>query len=214
MNKLSVVGLVISAVIIVIVIVILLFGRLFRMLLTPAMRTVAAAGAGPDYTSASLIANDGSPYPLAPHRGQVILLVNTASKCGFTKQYDGLERLWLRYRDRGLVIIGVPTNDFFAQEPGSDADIAAFCRVRHGVTFPLMQKITLRGPQTHALYRDLQQQDPLPGTVPWNFEKCLLGRDGRLRARISPRVEPEDPRVIALLDRLLAEDPAASPSRE
>jgi len=209
MNKALLVALALS----VVVIVLLVFGRLFRALIGPTIR-VAATASGPDFTNFTLIANDGSPYLLAQHRGQVILLVNTASKCGFTKQYDGLERLWQRYRERGLVIIGVPTNDFFAQEPGSDADIAAFCRVRHGVTFPLMQKITLRGPQAHALYRDLQQQDPLPGAVPWNFEKCLLGRDGRLRARISPRVEPEDPRVIALLDRLLAEDPAASPSRE
>ncbi len=212
MNKPLIIGLAVSAIIIVMVIV--FFGRLFRMLVTPAMRTAAAAGTGPDYTSVTFIANDGSPYPLAQHRGQVIVVVNTASKCGFTHQYDGLERLWLRYRDRGLVIIGVPTNDFFAQEPGSDADIATFCRVGHGVTFPLMRKITVRGPDASALYRDVQQQAPLPGAVPWNFEKCVIGRDGHLRARISPRVEPEDPRVIALLDQLLAEAPVASPTQK
>ncbi len=187
----------------IIVIVLLVFGRLLRAMVVPALRV--AAPSGPDYHAFTLTANDGSAYPLAQHRGQVIVLVNTASKCGFTGQYEGLEVLWERFGPRGLVVIGVPTNDFLRQEPGTDADIAEFCRINHGVTFPLMRKITIRGPQADPLYRSIQQTDPLAGALAWNFEKCLIDRQGRLRARISPRVTPDDPRVVAQIEALLAE---------
>jgi len=197
-------ALIIAIAVTLIVVVLLVFGRLLRAMVVPALRV--AAPSGPDYHAFTLTANDGSAYDLARHRGQVVLLVNTASKCGFTGQYDGLEALWQRFGPRGLVVIGVPTNDFLRQEPGTDAEIAEFCRINHGVTFPLMRKVTIRGPQADQLYRSIQQSDPLPGALAWNFEKCLIDRHGRLRARISPRVLPDDPRVLAQIEALLTED--------
>lgn len=158
---------------------------------------------GPDLYDFDLTAIDGSPYPLAAHRGQVTLLVNTASRCGFTSQYDGLEALWQRERARGLIVVGVPTNDFMNQEPGTDAEILEFCRLNHGVSFPLMARTTLRGPQAETIYRSIQHEGPLPGAVPWNFEKILIGRDGRIRARFAPRVRPDAPELMAAMEEAL-----------
>ncbi len=164
-----------------------------------------APQAGPDLYAFELTAIDGSPYPLAAHRGQVTLLVNTASRCGFTPQYDGLEALWQRERKRGLLVVGVPTNDYMNQEPGSDAEILEFCRLNHGVTFPLMSRTTLRGEAAEPIYRSIQDEGPLPGAVPWNFEKILIGRDGRIRARFAPRLKPDAPELLAALEAALAE---------
>lgn len=169
------------------------------------------------------------PASLASHRGQVLLLVNVASKCGFTPQYTGLESLYQRYKDRGLVVLGFPANDFAGQEPGSNHDIASFCSTEYPVTFPIFSKIAVTGPAKHPLYRELIAERPdrdfddnalrenlagylksqnLPGPnnppeLLWNFEKFLIGRDGRVVARFSPEVVPDDPAVVAAIESAL-----------
>jgi glutathione peroxidase len=155
---------------------------------------------------------DGHTEPLSVYRGSVLILVNSASRCGFTAQYRGLEALWQRFREQGLQVLAVPTNDFLGQEPLDDAGIATFCETKHGVTFPMLAKATLSGANADPLYRYIQHESVLPGTITWNFEKLLIDRAGRLRARIAPRVAPEDPRLIALVEMLLAESEShASP---
>jgi len=137
---------------------------------------------------------DGKPAPLADYRGKVILIVNTASKCGFTPQYEGLEALWRKYRDRGLVVLGFPCNQFGAQEPGDAGEIANFCSLTYDVSFPMMSKIDVNGPQTHPLYAWLKRQKKgLLGSesVKWNFTKFLVGRDGRVIDRFAPTTAPQ-----------------------
>lgn len=136
---------------------------------------------------------DGRPLPLAELRGNVVLVVNTASQCGFTPQYDGLEALYQTYGPRGFVVLGFPCNQFGKQEPGAEADIAQFCRVNHGVTFPLMAKVDVNGHDAHPLYRWLVKEAPgLLGTtrIKWNFTKFLVGRDGRVQKRFAPQDTP------------------------
>jgi glutathione peroxidase len=128
----------------------------------------------------------GNRFDIDVLRGKVILIVNTASKCGFTPQFDGLEALWKQYGDQGLVVLGFPCNQFGGQDPGSHEDIASFCRLNHGVSFPMMAKIEVNGPQTHPLYGWLKAQAPgVLGSqaIKWNFTKFLLGRDGRIIRR-------------------------------
>jgi glutathione peroxidase len=163
-------------------------------------------GHGPDCRAFTFATSDGNHFALGDQTDKVILVVNTASRCGFTTQYAALEALWQHYRSRGLLVVAVPTNDFLRQEPGSDGDIARFCRVRQGTTFPLMSKITTRGPQAAPFYRTICTADELGGAIRWNFEKCLIDRNGQLRARIAPRVKPDDPRLLALIETLLDED--------
>jgi glutathione peroxidase len=143
-----------------------------------------------DFTVA---AADGSPYPLAQHRGHVLLVVNTASRCGFTPQYEGLEALWRRHRDAGLTVLGFPCNQFGAQEPGDAAEIERFCSLRYDVTFPVLGKIAVNGPGADPLYDYLTRARPgLLGlrAVKWNFTKFLVGRDGRVIARFAPATKP------------------------
>jgi glutathione peroxidase len=136
---------------------------------------------------------DGNPVSLEGYRGKVILIVNVASKCGFTHQYAGLEELYRKFRDRGLVILGFPSNDFLRQEPGTNAEIKQFCSLNYQVSFPLFEKVTVRGRKTHPLYRYLTEKKSNPqfaGAIGWNFTKFLLGRDGRIVARFSSKEEP------------------------
>lgn len=137
---------------------------------------------------------DGKPARLSTQRGKVLLIVNTASACGFTPQFAGLEQLWQDYRDRGLVIVGFPSNEFGAQDPGSNDEIASFCQLNYGVSFPMMAKVQVNGADAHPLWRWLKAQAPgLLGTegVKWNFTKFLVGRDGRVRRRYAPNDTPE-----------------------
>ncbi|HEY8617978.1 glutathione peroxidase [Phenylobacterium sp.] len=137
---------------------------------------------------------DGRPAPLSAYRGQVVLVVNTASKCGFTRQYEGLEALYRKYRDRGLVVLGFPCNQFGQQEPGDAAEIASFCSLTYDVDFPMMRKIDVNGPKAHPLYVYLKgAKKGLFGTegVKWNFTKFLVGRDGQVAGRFAPTVEPK-----------------------
>ena len=138
-------------------------------------------------------AADGSPAPLADYRGKVLLIVNTASKCGFTPQYEGLEALYRKYGDRGLVVLGFPCNQFGGQEPGDAAEIANFCSLTYDVTFPVMGKIDVNGPKASPLYAYLTKaKRGVLGTagIKWNFTKFLVGRDGTVLDRFAPTETP------------------------
>lgn len=153
----------------------------------------------------TLPALDGSDLRLADYRGQVMLLVNTASQCGFTPQYAGLEDLWRSFRERGFVVIGFPCNQFGHQEPGDTAEIAAFCTTHYGVSFPLSAKIEVNGPHAHPLYRYLTRSAPgLLGTesIKWNFTKFLVDREGSVVSRHAPTTAPAA--LAAEIQRLLS----------
>jgi len=150
---------------------------------------------------------DGQTTNLAPYRGQAALIVNVASKCGFTRQYAGLQALYERYRDRGFTILAFPSNDFMGQEPGSNAEIRQFCSLTYGVSFPLFAKIHVKGGEKHPLYAWLT--DPaihpgLGGEISWNFNKFLLGRDGTLVARFGTRTAPDDPSLATAIEQALS----------
>ena len=137
---------------------------------------------------------DGKPAPLSDHKGKVVLVVNTASKCGFTPQYAGLEALYRKYRDRGLVVLGFPCNQFGAQEPGDAAEIASFCSLTYDVDFPMMKKIDVNGPAAHPLYAYLKRaKKGLLGTenIKWNFTKFLVDRKGDVVRRFAPTDTPQ-----------------------
>lgn len=136
----------------------------------------------------------GQPVKLGDFRGKVILIVNTASKCGFTPQFEGLEKLWQARKDQGLVILGFPCNQFGAQDPGSDGDIASFCQLNYGVSFPMMSKVDVNGAGAHPLYQWLVKEAPgILGTkaIKWNFTKFLIGRDGQVLGRYAPTDKPQ-----------------------
>ena len=140
----------------------------------------------------------GKDQSLADYKGKVLLIVNTASKCGFTPQFEGLEKLWQDYRDRGLVVVGFPSNDFGAQDPGSNDEIATFCQRNYGVSFPMMSKVQVNGAQAHPLWQWLKAEAPgLLGSeaIKWNFTKFLVGRDGRVIKRFAPNDSPESMRA-------------------
>ena len=173
----------------------------------------------------------GESTSLAAYRGKVLLVVNVASKCGLTKQYDELEKLYSRFKDSGLVVLGFPANDFAEQEPGSNEEIATFCKASFGVDFPMFSKIAVTGTGIHPLYSTLIAAEPSatgstregfreklagylsksdkgapnpePGIL-WNFEKFLVGRDGNVVARFSPELTPEDPLVVGAIEAALA----------
>lgn len=137
---------------------------------------------------------DGQPVSLSQYRGQVMLIVNTASACGFTPQFKGLQALWERYRDRGLVVVGFPSNEFGSQDPGSNQEIASFCELNYGVDFPMMAKVEVNGGGAHPLWQWLKGEKPgFLGTeaIKWNFTKFLVGRDGRVIKRYAPQDDPE-----------------------
>jgi glutathione peroxidase len=146
---------------------------------------------------------EGGDIQLAEHAGKPILIVNTASLCGYTPQYAGLQQLWQRYRDRGLLIVGVPSNDFGGQEPGGAADIAETAQHQYGVTFPITAKVVVHGAGIHPFYKWAAAQRPLD--LPrWNFHKYLIGRDGLITASFPSEVEPTDARVIAAIEKELS----------
>ena len=145
-----------------------------------------------DFTATTL---DGQEKSLADYKGQVVLVVNTASLCGYTPQYAGLQQLWARYHARGLLIVGVPSNDFGGQEPGGAADIAQTAHGQYGIGFPLAAKAQVKGPSAHPFYRWAASERPLE-TPRWNFHKYLVGRDGHIAAVFATDVEPMDARVI------------------
>jgi glutathione peroxidase len=143
---------------------------------------------------------DGQPKQLSDYAGKVALVVNTASECGYTPQYAGLERLWRELRDRGLVVLGFPSNDFGGQEPGSEAKIREFCDTHYQLTFPMFSKVTTKGDGQHPVYRFLTADLGVPK---WNFYKYLVDRNGRVLQAFSNRVEPNDPKLRAAIETAL-----------
>jgi len=156
---------------------------------------------------AQLAALDGTPGVLAHQKDRVTLLVNVASRCGLTPQYEQLEQLQEQYADRGFSVVGIPCNQFMEQEPGTPEEIATFCSTTYGVTFPLSEKIEVNGDGRHALYAELtgvpDAADGTTGDIRWNFEKFLVGRDGGVIARFAPTVVPDDPAVVEAIESAL-----------
>lgn len=154
----------------------------------------------------TFIGIDGTPLPLANYEGKVLLIVNTASQCGFTKQYAGLEALYQKYKDRGLVVIGVPCNQFGKQEPGSETDIKKFAQEAYGITFPLTQKTDVSGEFVHPFFAWAEKQDTdawLFSKPRWNFHKYLIGTNGALIGSFGSQVEPESEKIIAAIEAAL-----------
>jgi glutathione peroxidase len=142
----------------------------------------------------------GGPADMDRYRDHVVLVVNVASRCGHTPQYAGLQRLADTYADRGLVVLGVPCNQFAGQEPGTAAEIEDFCRANYGVTFPLTEKVEVNGPGRHPLYQELIGDGP---DIGWNFEKFVVGPDGTVAERFAPQTDPQDGELVAVIEKLL-----------
>jgi len=167
--------------------------------------TVIAGDKGNGFDSIPLNDINDHPTSLKAYSGKIVLLVNVASKCGYTHQYSGLEKLYRKYKDQGLVVVGVPSNDFGAQEPGTAEEIKTFCSSRYNVTFPLMVKIHVTGQDIHPLYKELTgPKSAFPGEVKWNFQKFIIGRDGVLLNRFKSDVTPESPEFVQAIQTALA----------
>lgn len=165
-------------------------------------QTTAPAGTLYQFTMKTI---DGKDKPLSDYKGKVLMIVNTASLCGFTPQYDSLEELYEKYAGKGLAVAAFPANEFGAQEPGSDAEIKEFCRTRFSIKFDLFAKIVVKGKGIHPLYEYLTTRSGHNGEIPWNFAKFLVAKDGRVAARFGPDSDPLDKKVTKEIDSLLAE---------
>lgn len=162
-------------------------------------------GSAYDYSFTTLVGE--APLPLSQFKGKVILIVNTASNCGFTKQYEGLQKLYDTYKDKGLVILGVPSNDFGEQEPGSSGEIAQFCKLNYGVTFPMATKQVVSGDDAHPFYQWAREVLGF-GTAPkWNFHKYLVARDGTLVDHFNSTTAPDAARLVEAVETALAHEP-------
>jgi glutathione peroxidase len=149
---------------------------------------------------------DGKPGPLAAYQGKVVLIVNVASRCGFTPQYAGLEALYEKYKDRGFTILGFPANNFGGQEPGTNEEIKTFCSTKYNVTFPMYSKISVKGDDKAPLYQFLTDKQANPATggeIQWNFTKFLVDKNGKVVARFEPKVTPESPDVTEAIEKAL-----------
>ena len=172
--------------------------KLFASLLL--MATAAAA----DLTAIPFKTITGKETSLADYKGKVVLVVNTASKCGLTPQYGALETIYDKYRKKDFVILGFPCNDFGNQEPGTGKEIRTFCKEKYDVSFPLMEKVHVKGPEQHPLYAALTGKDgAFPGDVAWNFGKFLIGKDGKPIARFEPKTAPDSPDVTGAIEKAL-----------
>lgn len=163
---------------------------------------LSAASSVYDFTMASI---DGEKTPLSTYKGKVILMVNVASKCGYTPQYTGLQALYEKYKGRGFVILGFPANNFGAQEPGTDAEIKTFCSTKYSVTFPMFSKVSVKGDDTTPLYQYLTKDanPAVAGEVKWNFTKFLVDKTGKVVQRFEPAVTPESAEMSAAIEKLL-----------
>ncbi len=174
-------------------------------IIVPAFVMAASAYAA-DLTQIPFKDASGKKTSLNDYRGKVMLLVNLASKCGLTPQYQGLEALYKQHRDKGFVVIGFPCNDFGNQEPGTIEDIQKFCKTEYDVTFPVMDKISVKGGKQHQLYAALTGKDgAFPGDVSWNFGKFLIGKDGKAIARFEPATKPDSAELTAAVEQAIAE---------
>lgn len=157
-----------------------------------------------DFTAKDI---DGKDVKLEQFKGKAILIVNVASKCGFTSQYEGLEKIYSRYKDQGLVILGFPANNFMGQEPGTNEEIKQFCSLNYNVTFPMFSKISVKGKDIAPLYKFLTEKETnseFAGDISWNFNKFLVDRDGKIVARFGSRAKPESEEVIQAIEKVLA----------
>ncbi len=184
--------------------------RLFRfavlaaaLLLAPGAAPEAAQRKSMSAYDFTFLAIDGAPLPMADFRGKAVLLVNTASQCGFTPQYEGLQAVWEKYRARGLVVLGVPSDDFGGQEPGTNGQIKEFCETVFSVDFPLTEKLVVIGGKAHPLYKWLAQELGEGAMPRWNFHKFLIGPDGQPAAVFPTAVEPNAPQVIKAIEAAL-----------
>jgi glutathione peroxidase len=167
------------------------------------MSTAFAASNVHEFT---LNALNGTPTPLANFKGKVMLVVNVASQCGYTPQYEGLQALYVKYKDQGFVIAGFPANNFGGQEPGTNEEIGAFCKSKYGVTFPMFAKISVKGSDKAPLYQFLTDKNANPktgGEIQWNFTKFLVDRNGRVIQRFEPAVEPESGELVSAVEAAL-----------
>jgi glutathione peroxidase len=172
------------------------------LLLLPAL-ALAVSKSVYDFTLNSI---DGQPSPLSSFKGKVVMLVNVASKCGYTPQYSALESTYEKYKDRGLVIVGIPANNFGAQEPGTNEEIKTFCSRKYNVTFPMMAKVSVKGLDQTPLYQFLTDKTLNPttgGEIKWNFTKFIFDRDGNAIARFEPEVTPDSSQVTAAIEKAL-----------
>ena len=163
-----------------------------------------AASSVHDFTLNSI---DGKPSPLADYKGKVVLLVNVASKCGYTPQYAGLEKLYEQYKDKGFVIIGVPANNFGGQEPGTNEEIKTFCNRTYNVSFPMMSKVSVKGDDKTPLYQyltDTSANAQTGGEIKWNFTKFLVDKNGKVIARFESKVTPSSPELVSAVEKALA----------
>src|SRR5665213_76785 len=166
----------------------------------------SAAFAASSVHEFTMDAINGTPTPLASFKGKVMLVVNVASQCGYTYQYEGLQALYMKYKDQGLVVAGFPANNFGAQEPGSNAEIGAFCKSKFGVTFPMFSKISVKGADKAPLYQFLTDTKANPktgGEIQWNFTKFLVDRNGKVLQRFEPEVEPQSKEIEAAVEAAL-----------
>lgn len=147
---------------------------------------------------------EGKSKSLADYKGKVLLVVNTASKCGLTPQYEGLEKLYKAHKEDGLVVLGFPANEFAGQEPGTNEEIKEFCSKNYGVSFPMFSKVVVKGENTHPLYQWLLAQTENHNDIEWNFAKFVVGKDGKVIARFAPKTAPDDPKLIETLKSALA----------
>ena len=169
-----------------------------------AVTMLMADNAKPNLQQIPLKDIDGKDTSLKAYAGKVVLVVNVASKCGLTPQYEQLQELHKKYAGQGLAVVGVPANEFGAQEPGSDEEIATFCKANYGVEFDMLSKVVVKGDGICPLYDYLTNKSKFPGEIGWNFEKFLIGRDGEVVARFSPRVKPDAPEVVSAIEAELA----------
>jgi glutathione peroxidase len=156
------------------------------------MISTATAQAATDLYNVPLQTIDGKPATLADYKGKTLLIVNTASQCGYTPQYEGLEAVYSKYKSKGFVVLGFPSNDFGGQEPGSNAEIKKFCQTKFKVDFPMFTKAPVKGDAKQPLYAYLTQNSPIKGEIKWNFEKFLISPDGRVVGRFDSKVKPDD----------------------
>ncbi len=185
--------------------------NMLSIVLVLASVLVLAAGAraaDPATTQPSPLDNtvkdiDGKDVSLADYKGKVVMIVNVASKCGYTPQYKGLEALYTKYKDQGFVILGFPANNFKGQEPGTNEEIKAFCITKYNVTFPMMSKISVKGGDQHPIYKQLTTEK---GDVTWNFNKYLISKDGKILQHFDSKVKPDDAKLTAAVEQALSKD--------
>jgi glutathione peroxidase len=177
----------------------------YGMIFNPSPKEPVEASSIYDFTLKDI---DGNDVNLGKYKGNVLLIVNTASRCGYTPQYEALQAIFERYRDQGFYVLGFPANNFMGQEPGTEKEIKEFCTLKYNVTFPMFSKISVTGSDQHPLYRFLTNKKTNPefgGDISWNFNKFLINRNGKIVARFGSKEKPDDPAVTAAIEKALAE---------